>query len=149
MLKWVLAALSAAAVVMTADLAAAQEELGPTPFPVERGSGLPPPEPASAHGAPPEGRAAGGFDFGQWRSEDPIVYANAFQSQIEARVRGREPGEAKADLQGNGFVCAEGARVDCRIEIVDNACSFDWYVVIENGTAAPITGFDRLCRRGR
>jgi hypothetical protein len=125
------------------------QELGPTPFPVARGSALPPPAPSSTQAAPPEGRGAGGFDFGAWRSEDATVYASAFQRSMETRLHGRDAAETKADLEANGFVCADGANVDCRIEIVDNACSFDWYVVVERGTTAPITGFDRLCRRVR
>jgi len=147
MLKWVVAALCAFAIT-GASLAFAQE-LGPTPFPVARGTGLPPPDLVSTRPAPPEGRAAGGFDFGAWRSEDPTVYANAFQRNIAARLGGRSAADAKADLEANGFACAAGANVDCRIEIVDNACSFDWYVVVERGTAAPIAGFDRLCRNVR
>ena len=44
------------------------------PFPVARGSALPPPELSrSGQTAPPEGAGAGGLEFGQWRGADPAT----------------------------------------------------------------------------
>lgn len=120
-----------------------------SPFPVARGSLSAPPAETSAHAAPPEGVAAGGVDFGNWRSADPAVYAPAFATQMRRRFAGRPAGAMKAELEGNGFACAEGARLDCRIEIMERQCGFDWYVVLERGAAEPAAGFDVMCLGAR
>jgi hypothetical protein len=120
-------------------------DLAPLPFPVERGSALPPPAPsATGATAPPEGRGPGGIDFGQWRNADPAVYGPAFQTQIRQRYAGQTEAQMRADLQANGFACEEG-RFDCRIEIMERQCAFDWYVVTERAQAEPVAGFDIMC----
>lgn len=117
---------------------------GPSPFPVQRGQALPPPT-AEGSSAPPEGAAAGGIDFGQWRQADPAAYAPAFQSQIRQRFAGQSVVELKASLEANGFACENERRLDCRIEIMERQCAFDWYVVLERGEREPVAGFDQMC----
>jgi len=128
----------------------ANGELAPLPFPVERGSALPPPnEAASGQAAPAQGVGPGGIDFGQWRAADPASYAPTFQTQIRARYAGQSADAVRADLERNGFACSDAGRLDCRIEIMENQCAVDWYVVIERGRSEPIAGFDRMCLGAR
>jgi hypothetical protein len=117
------------------------------PFPVARGSALAPPAAAAASGqaAPPEGRAPGGVDFAAWRSADPASYAPAFQEQMRARLAGKGRAAAEADLSANGFACETGGALDCRIEIMERQCAFDWYVVREHDGEAPAAGFEVMC----
>jgi hypothetical protein len=117
---------------------------GPSPFPVERGQALAPPSQASA-AAPPEGAAAGGLDFGRWRQADPAAYAPAFQTQVRQRFSGQNVAELRASLEANGFACENESRLDCRIEIMERQCAFDWYVVLERGEREPVAGFDQMC----
>lgn len=117
---------------------------GPSPFPVERGAVLPPPA-AAAQNAPPEGAARGGIDFGQWRQADPAVYAPAFQTQIRQRFAGQNNAELRASLEANGFSCEDERRLDCRIEIMERQCAFDWYVVLERGEREGVAGFEQMC----
>lgn len=117
---------------------------GASPFPVQRGQALPPPT-AESSSAPPEGTAAGGVDFGQWRQADPAAYAPAFQSQIRQLFAGQSVAELKASLEANGFACENERRLDCRIEIMERQCAFDWYVVLERGEREPVAGFDQMC----
>ncbi|GAM98549.1 hypothetical protein U91I_02184 [alpha proteobacterium U9-1i] len=121
----------------------------PNPFPVARGSAIAPPGSAAAgRGAPPEGRA-GAVDFGQWRSADPVAYASAWQSQMQTLV-GADRAGARSALQQSGFACeGTGERLDCRIEIMDNQCAYDWYVVAEAGRRDPAAGFDKMCLGAR
>lgn len=121
----------------------------PSPFPVARGSAPPPPAQAVSQSAPPEGAGQGGVDFGQWRSADPAQYAPAFQAQMQRRTAGRQMGAIQADLEANGFTCENGERLDCRIEIMERQCAFDWYVVLERGRAEPVAGFDVMCLGAR
>lgn len=123
--------------------------LAPLPFPVERGSALPPPTAAGVQGAPPEGAAPGGMDFGQWRAADPAVYAPTFQSQVRQRYAGRSTAQIKTDLEANGFACEEGQNLDCRIEIMERQCAHDWYVVVERNSAEPVAGYDKMCLGAR
>lgn len=123
-------------------------DAGPSPFPVERGSAPPPPA-SAGQAAPPEGRAAAGLDFGQWRQADPAVYAPAFQSQLRSRYANHDASQIRADLEANGFACEDGSRLDCRIEIMERQCAFDWYVVLERGRPEPIAGFDQMCLGAR
>jgi len=58
---------------------------GEFPFAVERGTALPPPAPASAGAAPPQGAGAGGLDLRQWRAAAPTSYAPAFQTRLRQR----------------------------------------------------------------
>jgi hypothetical protein len=125
-----------------------EEAAAPSPFPVQRGTAPPPPAASAGQAAPPEGRGPGGLDFGQWRSADPAQYAPAFQTQMRARFAGREAGAVRQDLEANGFACEDSARLDCRIEIMERQCGFDWYVVVERG-AAPVAGFDVMCLGAR
>ena len=142
----IVAALAACASGASDDSA----ELGPSPFPIERGSALPPPNSQSqGQTAPPEGRAAGGVDFGAWRQGDPVAYASSFQTQMRARYMDLSLPEAKADLEANGFACAQGSRLDCRIEIMERQCAFDWYVVFESNRTEPAAGFDVMCLGAR
>lgn len=117
---------------------------GPSPFPVQRGQALPPPT-ETAVSTPPEGAARGGIDFGQWRQADPAVYAPAFQTQIRQRFAGQTNAELRASLEANGFRCEDERRLDCRIEIMERQCAFDWYVVLERGAREPVAGFDQMC----
>jgi hypothetical protein len=88
-------------------------------------------------------------DFGQWRNADPAVYAPAFRTQIRERYASRSASEIEADLVANGFACENAARLDCRIEIMERQCAFDWYVVVERGRDEPIAGFDLMCLGAR
>ena len=124
--------------------AADEPASSPSPFPVQRGQALPPPD-AVAVSAPPEGAGRGGIDFGQWRSADPAVYGPAFQSQIRQRFANQTNGELRASLEANGFSCEDERRLDCRIEIMERQCAFDWYVVLERGTREPVAGFEQMC----
>lgn len=121
--------------------------LAPLPFPVERGSALAPPGASSAQTAPPEGQGAAGLDFGQWRQGDPAEYTAAFRQQIAGRYAGRA--DIRADLEANGFACEQGTRLDCRIEIMERDCAYDWYVVVEPNSREPIAGFDQMCAGAR
>jgi hypothetical protein len=122
----------------------------PNPFPVERGSALPPPELSqSAQPAPPEGEGPGGFDFGQWRGADPASYAPAFQERVRARYADQEISYIRADLERNGFACEQSGRLECRIEIMERQCAVDWYVVVERAGAQPIAGHDVMCLGAR
>jgi hypothetical protein len=126
-----------------------EAETGPSPFPVERGAAPPPPAANGGQAAPPEGAGPGGIDFGRWRQADPAVYAPAFQSQMRARYAHRETAHIRADLEANGFACEDAQRLDCRIEIMERQCAFDWYVVLERGRSEPIAGFDLMCLGAR
>lgn len=123
--------------------------LGPTPFPIERGSVPPPPNEAQGQTAPPEGASAAGIDFGRWRQADPASYAPAFQTQIRTRYDGRSAAQIRADLEANGFACEDSGRLDCRIEIMERQCAFDWYVVLERNRPEPVAGFDQMCLGAR
>jgi hypothetical protein len=119
-------------------------DAGPSPFPVERGTATPPPAQTSSN-APPEGPAAGGLDFGNWRQADPATYAPQFQTQVRQRFAGQNAVELHASLEANGFACENEQRLDCRIEIMERQCAFDWYVVLERGEREPVAGFDQMC----
>ncbi len=119
-------------------------DAGPSPFPVERGTATPPPAQTSSS-APPEGAAAGGLDFGNWRQADPAAYAPQFQTQVRQRYAGQNAAELRASLEANGFACENEQRLDCRIEIMERQCAFDWYVVLERGEREPVAGFDQMC----
>ncbi len=139
----VLAAFAALAACASAPQISAGD---PNPFPVERGSALPPPQAGqSSQAAPPEGEAAGGLDFGQWRGADPASYAPAFQDRVRARYANQEIAYIKADLERNGFACEQSGRLECRIEIMERQCAVDWYVVVERPGAQPIAGHDVMC----
>ena len=114
-----------------------------------RGTALPPPSGAqNGRAAPPEGRASGGLEFGQWRGADPALYAPALQTQVRARYAGQSAAQIRTDLEANGFACEDGARLDCRIEIMERECAHDWYVVVERGRE-PVAGFDVMCLGAR
>jgi hypothetical protein len=121
---------------------------GDWPFPVERGSALPPPAPSSTQSAPPQGAGAGGVDFGQWRAADPAVYGPAFQAQVRQRYAGQSADQVRADLTANGFACTGGG-VNCRIEIMEQSCAIDWYVVADRTQPELAAGFDRMCLGAR
>jgi hypothetical protein len=121
-----------------------------SPFPVERGTAPPPPAPnAGGQTAPPEGRASGGVDFGQWRGADPATYGPALQAQMRQRLAGKSAAEVRADLEANGFACENTSRLECRIEIFERQCAHDWYVVLERGRAEPVAGYDVMCLGAR
>jgi hypothetical protein len=124
-------------------------ETTPNPFPVERGSAIAPPAQAVAgRTAPPEGRA-GQVDFGQWRSADPVAYASAWQAQMQTLVTS-DRAASRAALTQSGFACeGTGERLDCRIEIMENQCAVDWYVVAEVGRRDVAAGFDKMCLGAR
>lgn len=143
----VLAALAALAACASAPQISTGD---PNPFPVERGSALPPPQASqSSQATPPEGEAAGGLDFGQWRGADPASYAPAFQERVRARYANQEISYIRADLERNGFACEQSGRLECRIEIMERQCAVDWYVVVERAGAQPIAGHDVMCLGAR
>jgi hypothetical protein len=119
-------------------------DAGSSPFPAQRGSALAPPAPTGAS-APPEGATAGGVDFGQWRQADPAVYGPALQTQIRQRFAGQSSAQIRSSLEASGFRCEDDRRLDCRIEIMERQCAFDWYVVLERGEREPVAGFDQMC----
>lgn len=121
---------------------------GANPFPVERGSALPPPGEARANrAAPPQGPGPGGIDFGAWRGAEPEAYGRQFQTQLRGRFAGQGEAQIRADLEANGFVCETQARgrLHCRFEIMESQCAVDWYAVIERPGEPAIAGFDRMC----
>lgn len=151
MMRGIALLLAAAALGACSTSIGEGERLGPSPFPVERGSAPPPPdgEASRAHAVPPEGAGPGGLDFGQWRSADPAAYAPSFQQQVRNRFAGQDAAAIKASLEANGFACEESGRLDCRIEIMERECAYDWYVVLERGRAEPVAGFDQMCLGAR
>lgn len=123
------------------------------PFPqAPRGSAIAPPGAgAAAQSAPPEGAGAGGIDFGRWRSADADAYSAQFQTQMRARYANQEVSYIRSNLQANGFACEEGGTLtlQCRIEISERQCSYDWYVVLDREHAPPAAGFDAVCPQTR
>ena len=120
------------------------------PFPqAPRGSAIAPPGARAApstQAAPPEGTGPGGIDFGHWRGAEPAVYSPTFQTQLRARYAGRDSAAMQADLAANGFACENGGAVlQCRIEIMDHACDYVWYVTMEQGQTSPSAGLDQRC----
>ncbi|MBS0386326.1 MAG: hypothetical protein JSS00_13375 [Proteobacteria bacterium] len=117
-----------------------------SPFPVQRGTAPPPPALGpSTQTPPPEGQAPGGIDFGLWRGAESAPYSLNFSNLIAAREQGRDAPQVRADLEANGFACEDAMRLDCRIEIREQACSYEWYVVVEAGRAAPVAAFEKSC----
>jgi hypothetical protein len=142
--------LAAALAACASGASGGDANLGPSPFPVERGSALPPPASESrGQTAPPEGRASGGIDFSRWRQADPEAYAASFRAQIVARYASMAPAQIRQDLEANGFRCADDGSPNCRIEIMERECAFDWYVVYEASRAEPVVGFDVMCLGAR
>jgi len=122
----------------------------PSPFPVQRGTA--PRPPAASLGnqtAPPEGPAAGGLDFGLWRGAEAGSYSSHFSNLIVTREQGRNAPQVRADLEANGFACEDATRLDCRIEIREQQCAYEWYVVVEAGRAAPVAAFEKSCGASR
>jgi hypothetical protein len=145
----VFAAFAALAACATGG-APAVSEGADNPFPVERGSALPPPDTArTGQTAPPEGAGEAGLEFGQWRGADPATYAPAFQGRVRARYANQEVSYIRADLERNGFACEQSGRLECRIEIMERQCAIDWYVVVERAGAQPIAGHDVMCLGAR
>ena len=140
------------AIMIGAALALAAIGSAAAQFPAPRGTAPPPPaEAASNQEAPPQGAGPGGIDFGQWRGGEPTAYGRQLQTQLRARYAGQAPAQIKADLEANGFACADQANglLQCRIEIMDGPCALDWYAVVERPRAEPIVGFDRMCLGAR
>lgn len=149
-MRIITAAAAAAAFLCAAGTALAQQQNSDAwPFPVARGSALAPPAAAPGQTAPPEGAAAGGLDFGQWRSTDPARYEPAFQRTIAQRFVGKSSAQVRSDLEANGFACEDTTRLDCRIEITEQQCAIDWYVVVERARPEPIAGFEHVCLTAR
>lgn len=141
-----------AALAACANSPPGEQPLGENPFPVARGSALPPPGVANAgpgRTAPPEGTGAAGLDFGRWRGADPATYAPEFQSRVRQRYAGQSAAQIRGDLQANGFLCEDGERLDCRIEIMERQCAIDWYVVVERSRAEPVAGYEVMCLGAR
>lgn len=138
--------LALAACTVTAARAQESAPGAPTPFRIERGTAIRPPTPsANAQAAPPEGVGPGGINFAQWKSADPEIYGPAFEAHIRQRYSGRDAASARADLEANGFACSQSVVMQCRIEIMDQGCAKDWYVVFEPRRAEPAAGFDSMC----
>ena len=118
-------------------------------FAETHGSAIAPPARAAtvpASVAPPEGVGPGGLDFGQWRSADPEAYAQRFAAEVAAKTEGLSAEEAADFVHRNGFRCdASGRNIDCRLEIMDEACARDWYVVFPQGAMPPVAGADVMC----
>lgn len=149
-MRMIKAAAIAALFLCSAGSALAQQQPADAwPFPVARGSALPPPAAAAGQTAPPEGVAAGGLDFGQWRSTDPARYEPVFQRAVAQRLAGKSNAQVRADLEANGFACEDASRLDCRIEITEQQCALDWYVVVERARPEPIVGFEHVCLTAR
>jgi hypothetical protein len=130
----------------------AEPTSAPSPFPVQRGTAMPPPAANAPAGqtAPPEGRAPGGIDFGQWRGADPATYGPAFQTQLRQRYQGRSEAQVRADLEVNGFACRESSgRLECRIEIMERQCGIAWYAVLERNRPEVAAGHDVMCLGAR
>lgn len=146
---FIVAALAALAACASGGAQIADDEVNP--FPVARGSALPPPAPGagSQSAAPPEGAGPAGLDFGQWRGADPAVYAPAFQNRVRARYADRDIAYIRSDLEQNGFACEQSGRLECRIEIMERQCAIDWYVVVERAGAQAIAGHDVMCLGAR
>ncbi|MFZ2029104.1 MAG: hypothetical protein WAU68_02260 [Vitreimonas sp.] len=122
----------------------------PSPFPVQRGTAPPPPGvSAGSQMAPPEGQGTGGLDFGLWRGAETGAYSTNFSNLIAAREQGRDAPQVRADLEANGFACEDAMRLDCRIEIREQQCAYEWYVVVEAGRAAPVAAFEKSCGASR
>jgi hypothetical protein len=118
----------------------------PSPFPVQRGTAPPPPAAsAGRQAAPPEGQSAGGIDFGLWRGAETGSYSTNFANLIAAREQGHDAPQVRADLEANGFACEDAMRLDCRIEISEQQCAYEWYVVVEAGRASPVAAFEKSC----
>jgi hypothetical protein len=104
---------------------------------------------SGAPNAPPEGVAAGGLDFGKWRSVDPAIYAPAFQTRVRAWAGGKDMAALKTGLTANGFNCREGAlnnrALECRLEIMERQCGIDWWVVLPRPGADLQAGHDVMC----
>ena len=79
----------------------------------------------------------------------PRVERAGAQPEIEVRrgirVAGQTAAQLQASLEANGFACENERRLDCRIEIMERQCAFDWYVVLERGEREPVAGFDQMC----
>lgn len=119
----------------------------PSPFPqAPRGSAPPPPVSVASHQAPPEGATPGGIVFGAWRSTPPAAYATQFQAQMSARLAGRDRRAVRQDLEGNGFGCEDVQNLDCRIEVSEQGCAYDWYVVLDAARPEPVIGFEKVCQ---
>lgn len=143
-MRTLLVTAAAMAMLLYGAAPALAQHSAPSPFPVQRGTAPPPPQPrAPTQAAPPQGVAAGGVDFGQWRSAEATAYDAAFRTQIAARLGGKDAPAVQADLQANGFACEQGTRLDCRIEITEGGCLLDWYVVVDEAGVHP--GYEKTC----
>ena len=60
------------------------------PFVASRGTAPPPPVALPRDAPPPQGMAAGGFDFGAWRTADAAAYAQSFTRAMSARLTGMD-----------------------------------------------------------
>lgn len=143
-------AVSAAAVtvVPVAPAQAAAEDLT-TPGGKPK-TGLAPPAPARDPEAPPEGRAAGGLDFGPWRSRPPQVTAGAFTAEV---ARLAAAGDLRSALGANGFTCFDPARPGvvsvCVRSALEGACGHDWTVEIFTAAATPRARYEAHCLQAR
>lgn len=119
----------------------------PWPFPqAPRGSAIPPPHAtAMSQAAPPEGPAAGGLDFGHWRSASRAQYSAQFQSLIRQRFAGQNAQAIRADLEHNGFACDADVSLQCSLEVMEHQCAYDWYVVVEAGHTDAIARYEHVC----
>ncbi|MET0183610.1 MAG: hypothetical protein ABW199_12070 [Caulobacterales bacterium] len=150
-MKSILMGLALAACAATAAFAQASAPGSATPFRIQRGTAIAPPGVAVNTGqtAPPEGVGPGGINFAQWKSADPSLYGPAFEAQMRQRYSARTAADARADLEANGFSCAQSTVMQCRIEIMDQGCAKDWYVVFEPRRSEPVAGFDSMCLGAR
>jgi len=106
-----------------------------------------PPLPTRDPDAPPEGRGAGGLDFGAWRTAQPLAVSGAF---VQETARLAEGGDLRAALVANGFRCGApesgDARWICGRSALEGACGYDW--IVEQGgapAAAARARFERHC----
>ena len=111
----------------------------------------------AAVAAPPQGVAAGGLDFGVWRGTNPTAYAETMQAKLRAREAGKSVAAARADLEANGFACAEARErigaaapaLECRLASADGGCAVEWWAVLETPGDAIKAGYDRMCPNRR
>ncbi|MBU6372351.1 MAG: hypothetical protein KJS97_06435 [Alphaproteobacteria bacterium] len=140
-------AIAAAAVLSPPPAAAAQELKTPGG---KAKTALAPPAPARDPEAPPEGKGAGGLDFGPWRSRAPQITAGAFTAEVG---RLAAAGDLRGALGANGFSCFDPARpgiaVVCVRSALEGACGYDWTVEIPVGAATPRARYEAHCLQPR
>lgn len=97
----------------------------------------------------PKARPRVGSISASGAAQIPPAMRRPSSSRSSTRFAGQNAAALKASLEANGFACEESGRLDCRIEIMERQCAYDWYVVLERGRAEPVAGFDQMCLGAR